>query len=204
MCPADPDDLVRGQFVGYRKEPGVAEDSDVETYACLRLSIDSWRWAGVPWYLRSGKMLATHVTEVVITLKAPPQQVFAATEPPPAVTNYIRIRFSPKSEIAIAARTKTPGQHFAGEQKELYLEDTHADAMLPYERLLGDAMVGNTELFAREDSVELAWAVVQPVLDHHGPALPYEPLSWGPPEATYFPGPSGWHESSVPGGTAVP
>jgi glucose-6-phosphate 1-dehydrogenase len=194
MRPADPDDILRGQFDGYRAEPGVAPDSDVETYACLRLWIDSWRWAGVPWYLRSGKQLPKHVTEVVVALKGPPQQVFAATEPLPAVTNYVRIRFSPKSEIAIAARMKTPGQHFSGEQKELYLEDTHPAAMSPYERLLGDAMADNPELFAREDSVELAWAVVQPVINDHGACVPYEIHSWGPAAAADFPGPAGWHE----------
>jgi glucose-6-phosphate 1-dehydrogenase len=183
MRPVDPAELVRGQFEGYRAEPGVAPGSDVETYAALRLWIDSWRWSGVPWYLRAGKQLAAHVTEVLVELKAPPQAVFADSEPAPGRTNYVRFRFNPRIEIAIAARIKVPGEDFVGEQQELYLEDTHPGAMGPYERLLGDALVGNAELFARQDSVERAWAVVEPVLDDHGPAHPYKIHSWGPRQA---------------------
>jgi glucose-6-phosphate 1-dehydrogenase len=194
MRPAEPDGLVRGQFDGYRDEPGVAPDSDVETYAALRLWIDSWRWAGVPWYLRAGKNLAAHVTEVVVELKTPPQAVFAATEATPGETNYVRFRFNPRIEIAIAARMKVPGEEFVGEQQELYLEDAHPGAMGPYERLLGDALVGNAELFARQDSVERAWAVVEPVLDEHGPAHPYKLHSWGPRQAaTLIRRDGGWH-----------
>jgi glucose-6-phosphate 1-dehydrogenase len=193
MRPVDPSELVRGQFDGYRSEPGVAPDSDTETYAALRLWIDSWRWAGVPFYLRAGKQLAAHVTEIIVELKGPPQAVFAETEPAPGETNYFRFRFNPKIEIAVAARTKTPGEKFVGSQQELFLADTHPGAG-PYERLLGDAIMGKTELFAREDSVERAWEIVQPVLDHHGPAHVYPVHSWGPPEAaTLIQGDGGWH-----------
>jgi glucose-6-phosphate 1-dehydrogenase len=171
---ADPDELVRGQFDGYRGEPGVAPESDVETYVALRLWIDSWRWSGVPWYLRAGKKLASHVTEIIVELKAPPRAVFDEAEPKPGKTNYIRFRFNPRVEIAVAARVKIPGEDFTGEQQELSLVDAEPGAMGPYERLLGDALVGNAELFAREDSVERAWAVVQPVLDDHGPAHLYK------------------------------
>ncbi|MDQ6948854.1 MAG: glucose-6-phosphate dehydrogenase [Actinomycetota bacterium] len=194
MRPVDPAELVRGQFDGYRAEAGVASDSDVETYACLRLWIDSWRWSGVPWYLRAGKQLAAHVTEVLVELKAPPQAVFARTEPAPGETNYVRFRFNPRIEIAIAARMKVPGEDFIGDQEELYLEDTHPGAMTAYERLLGDALAGNAELFAREDSVERAWAVVEPILEEHGPAHPYKVHSWGPRQAaTLIRRDGGWH-----------
>jgi glucose-6-phosphate 1-dehydrogenase len=198
MRPLDPAELVRGQFERYRAEPGVAADSDVETYAGLRMWIDSWRWAGVPWYLRAGKQLAAHVTEVLVELKAPPQAVFAASEPAPSETNYVRFRFNPRIEIAIAARMKVPGEEYAGEQEELYLADTHPAAMAPYERLLGDALAGKTELFARQDSVERAWAIVEPLLERHEPAHPYRVHSWGPRQAAVLARrDGGWHKPKL-------
>lgn len=183
MRPLASEDLVRGQYAGYREESGVAPDSDVETYAAVRLFIDSWRWAGVPWYLRAGKSLAETVTETWIEFKAPPQRLFADTLEPAGRANYIRFRFAPESQIALAARVKEPGKAFVGHQHELYLCNEHPGEEAPYERLLGDALVGNGMLFTREDGVEAAWAVVEPVLERHGPVQRYEPGSWGPAKA---------------------
>lgn len=183
MRPMQPDDLVRGQYEGYLDEPGVAPDSDVETFCALRLFIDSWRWDGVPWYLRSGKCLAGTVAEVLVELKAPPQRLFEDSLPVDGRTNYIRFRLSPDSTIALAARVKRVGKEFIGDQRELYLTEHQAEQMTPYERLLEDAMAGDGALFTREDAVEAAWAVVDPVLTKHHPAQPYPRGSWGPPQA---------------------
>jgi glucose-6-phosphate 1-dehydrogenase len=194
MRPLVPDDVVRGQYSGYRKEPGVAKQSDVETFCALRLFIDSWRWAGVPWYLRSGKFLPTTAAEVLVELKAPPQRLFDDSAPAEGRTNYLRFRLSPNSAIALAARVKCDGKEFVGVQRELLLLDEHAGAETPYERLLSDAMAGDGALFTREDAVEAAWAVVDPVLDHHHPVLPYKPGSWGPMQANaLIAADSRWH-----------
>lgn len=194
------DQLVRGQFEGYRDEDGVAEGSDVETFAAVRLTLDSWRWAGVPWYIRAGKRLAVRATEVLVELKAPPQAVFSDSEIPPGKTNYVRFRFNPQVAIAIGARVKTPGERFVGEQLELELHNEHPHEMTPYERLLGDAMAGDAMLFAREDAVEAAWRVVEPVLEHHRPAHPYPPGTWGPPEAdALIAADGGWHPPIISG-----
>lgn len=183
MRPLSSDGLVRGQYAGYREESGVAPDSDVETFVAPRLFIDSWRWAGVPWYLRAGKCLAETVTEISIELKAPPQRLFEDSLEPAGRANYTRFRFAPESQIALAARVKVPGKTFVGHQRELYLCNEHPDEEAPYERLLGDALSGNGMLFTREDGVEAAWAVVEPVLEHHGPVQQYQPGSWGPAQA---------------------
>jgi glucose-6-phosphate 1-dehydrogenase len=183
MRPLVPDDVVRGQYRGYRNEPGVAKRSDVETFCALRLFIDSWRWAGVPWYLRSGKCLATSAAEVLVELKPPPQRLFDDSYPADGRANYLRFRLSPNSAIALAARVKCDGKAFVGEQRELYLQDDHHGAEMPYQRLLSDAMAGDSALFSREDAVEAAWAVVDPVLDQHHPVFPYKPGSWGPKQA---------------------
>jgi glucose-6-phosphate 1-dehydrogenase len=183
MRPLASDDLVRGQYTEYRAEPGVAPTSDVETYAAVRLFIESWRWAGVPWYLRAGKCLAETVTEARIEFKAPPQRLFADSHQPAGRANYIRLRFAPESQIALAARVKEPGKAFVGHQRELYLCNEHPGEEAPYERLLGDALAGSGMLFTREDGVEAAWAVVEPVLERHGPVQRYEPGSWGPAQA---------------------
>jgi glucose-6-phosphate 1-dehydrogenase len=183
MRPLKPGDLVRGQYAGYRKEKGVARRSDVETFCALRLYIDSWRWAGVPWYLRSGKYLAETAAEVIVQLKAPPQRLFADSAPASGQTNYLRFRLSPSSAVALAARVKRAGKDFVGDQRELYLLDQRPGEEAPYERLLGDAMAGNGALFTREDAVEAAWAVVDPVLAKHPRARPYKRGSWGPKEA---------------------
>jgi glucose-6-phosphate 1-dehydrogenase len=183
MRPLKPDDLVRGQYAGYRKESGVAKRSDVETFCALRLFIDSWRWEGVPWYLRSGKFLAETATEVLVALKPPPQRLFADSVQVTGPANYFRFRISPSSAVALAARVKRAGKEFIGDQRELYLLEDQPGEEAPYERLLGDAMAGDGALFTREDAVEAAWAVVDPVLKTHGRARPYRHGSWGPKEA---------------------
>jgi glucose-6-phosphate 1-dehydrogenase len=194
MRPLKPDDLVRGQYAGYRKEPHVAKNSDVETFCALRLFIDSWRWEGVPWYLRSGKCLANTSHEVVVELKAPPQRLFADSAPTTGRANYLRFRLSPGSAIALAARVKSAGKEFVGEQHELHLIEEQSGAESPYERLLGDAMAGDGALFSREDAVEAAWRVVDPVLKRHSRVRPYKRRSWGPKEAdALIASIGGWH-----------
>ncbi len=183
MRPLTPDDVVRGQFEGYRDEPGVAKDSDVETFCAMRVMIDSWRWAGVPWYLRSGKNLATTACEVLVELKSPPQLLFEDAGPAEAGGNYFRFRISPEPAIALAARVKTPGEEFVGSQRELSLLNAQAGGEKPYERLLGDALAGESALFTTQAAVEAAWAVVDPVLENHSAALPYSKGTWGPSEA---------------------
>jgi glucose-6-phosphate 1-dehydrogenase len=183
MRPLKPEDLVRGQYAGYREEPGVAKRSDVETFCALRLFIDSWRWEGVPWYLRSGKFLAATAAEVIVQLKPPPQRLFADSAPVAGRANYLRFRLSPNTAVALAARVKRAGKEFVGDQRELYLLDELPGKEAPYERLLGDAMAGNGALFTREDAVEAAWAVVDPVLSNHDRVHPYQRHSWGPKEA---------------------
>ena len=195
--PLKPDDLVRGQYAGYRKEPDVAKNSDVETFCALRLFIDSWRWQGVPWYLRSGKYLADTATEVLVELKPPPQRLFADSAPTTGPANYLRFRLSPSSAIALAARVKLAGKEFIGDQRELYLFEEQDGEESPYERLLGDAMSGDGALFTREDAVEAAWAVVDPVLKTHHRARPYKRHSWGPKEADAIITADGfWHNPS--------
>jgi glucose-6-phosphate 1-dehydrogenase len=194
MRPLKPEDCVRGQYVGYRDEQGVAKDSDVETFCALRLFIDSWRWHGVPWYLRSGKCLAAKATEVLVELKPPPQSLFDDAIPVSGPANYLRFRISPNSAVALAARVKRAGKEFVGDQRELFLLDEMPGQETPYERLLGDAMAGNGALFTREESVEAAWSVVDPILKVHRPAHPYPPGSWGPQEADELIAPDGeWH-----------
>ncbi len=194
MRPLQADDVVRGQYVGYRKEPGVAKSSDVETFCALRLFIDSWRWEGVPWYLRSGKCLAHTAAEVLVELKPPPQRLFDDSRPVAGRANYLRFRLSPNSAVALAARVKRPGKEFIGDQRELYLLEDQPGAEAPYERLLGDAMAGDGALFTREDAVEAAWVVVDPVLKTHHRVHPYKRGSWGPKEANVLiEADGGWH-----------
>jgi glucose-6-phosphate 1-dehydrogenase len=194
MRPLKSADVVRGQYAGYRKEPDVAKNSDVETFCALRLFIDSWRWEGVPWYVRSGKYLADTATEVLVELKPPPQRLFADSAPATSPANYVRFRLSPNSAIALAARVKLAGKEFVGDQRELYLFEEQDGEESPYERLLGDAMIGDGALFTREDAVEAAWAVVDPVLKTHHRACPYKRHSWGPKQADALIAPDGsWH-----------
>jgi glucose-6-phosphate 1-dehydrogenase len=203
MRPLKSDDLVRGQYDGYRKEKDVAKNSDVETFCALRLFIDSWRWEGVPWYLRSGKYLAATATEVLVELKPSPQSLFSDSEPTTGRANYLRFRISPDSAIALAARVKVAGKDFIGAQRELYVSEERPGQEAPYERLLGDAMAGDGALFTREDAVEAAWAVVDPVLNHHHRVRPYKRRSWGPKGADAILAAGGnWHNprpEEIPG-----
>jgi glucose-6-phosphate 1-dehydrogenase len=194
MRPLTPSDVVRGQYEGYRDEQDVAKDSDVETFCALRLFIDSWRWAGVPFYLRSGKFLAVTATEILVELKPAPQRLFEDSLPTEGRANYLRFRLSPDASIALATRVKTVGKEFIGEQRELFLCEELAGQEAPYERLLGAAMQGDGALFTREDAVEAAWAVVDPVLRQHAPAILYPRGSWGPKQADALFEPGGsWH-----------
>lgn len=193
MRPLKPSEMVRGQYVGYRKEQDVARHSDVETYCALRLYIDSWRWDGVPWYLRSGKCLPSTASEIVVELKPPPQRLFADATTKSGASNYLRFRLSPNSAVALAARVKLAGEQFIGEQKELYLCEEQPGEETPYERLLGDAMAGDGALFTREDAVEAAWAVVNGVLKNHPKVELYKPGTWGPKKAnSLIAGDGGW------------
>jgi glucose-6-phosphate 1-dehydrogenase len=188
--PLSPDDLVRGQFRGYRNEDGVAPDSTVETFAAVRLHIDCWRWEGVPFFIRAGKCLPATTTEVLVTLKQPPLSRLAARE-----TNYVRFRLSPDVTIGIGALVKRSGDRLLGEPTELkVVHHPDGDEMDAYERLLGDAMNGDDTLFARQDSVEAAWAIVQPILGGATPLHEYEPGTWGPDEAAQLTADvGGWH-----------
>ena len=185
--------MVRGQFRGYRDEPGVAKDSYIGTYAALKLWVDSWRWAGVPFFVRGGKALHKTVTEVIVELKTPPQVVFQ--EAVFSKGNYVRFRLGPDVQIAIGARAKRPGDGMAGRPVELaVVQQGTGDEMDAYERLLGDAMDGDPTLFARYDTVEAAWRIVEPVI--HGPSdlWEYEPGTWGPPQADRLVADvGGWH-----------
>ncbi|MGB7754444.1 MAG: glucose-6-phosphate dehydrogenase [Salinisphaera sp.] len=195
MQPLTADALVRGQYDGYRQEANVAPDSDVETFCAARLFIDSWRWGGVPWYLRAGKRLPTTAVEVRVQLHAPPQHLFDDADPGAGPANYLRFKLQPASSIALAARIKQPGKAFVGNQRELYLHEDNHQAETPYERLLGDAMAGDGALFTSQDAVEAAWAVVEPVLGEHAPVVAYAPGSWGPAGAdTLIAGDGTWHD----------
>lgn len=189
--PLSPRNVVRGQFRGYRDEHGVAADSQVETFVALVLEIDSWRWKGVPIYIRAGKRLPLTCTEVYVELDLPP-----AIGDAELVPNHWRFRVNPEMSIALGAMIKTPGEKMAGEAVELLLSHyPQGDEMGAYERLLGDALKGDAALFAREDSVEAAWRIVEPVLGNKVPVEPYEPGSWGPKSAeTSLVPPGGWHE----------
>lgn len=185
------DDVVRGQFTGYLVEPGVAPNSPVETFAAVRFFVDTWRWQDVPFFIRAGKNMPVHVTEVVVRLKRPPLDVFDPIKP--ADQNYVRFRIDPQVVIAIGAQRKAPGDDMIGEQVELTALDDSKGDMPPYERLIGDAMNGNGQLFTRQDASELAWRIVGPVLGDTTPPHLYEPLTWGPADVMAgFGPPNGW------------
>lgn len=175
------DDLVRGQYQGYRDTKGVAADSLVETFVALRLHIDSWRWAGVPFYIRTGKSLPVTATEVLVEMKRPPQSLFDQAQPRDA--DYFRFRLSPDMSISLGALAKKPGETMTGEPVELVASHQSGSERPPYERLIGDATRGDQSLFASEDLVEAAWRVVDGVLDDRTAPHVYEPGTWGPPEA---------------------
>ena len=192
--PLSPDNLVRGQFRGYRAEAGVAPDSTVETFAAVRLFVDSWRWEGVPFLIRAGKSLAVTATEVMVRFKKPPLIKLA-----PGDANYVRFRLNPEVTIGICARVKKAGEQMTSEPAEFQIaHNPLGDEMDAYERLLGDAMNGDAMLFARQDGVEAAWAVVQPILGNVTPIHEYEPGSWGPSEADALAADvGGWHAPVV-------
>ncbi len=185
MRPLDTSAMVRGQYVGYRDEPGVEANSTVETYVAARLEIDSWRWADVPWYIRIGKGLAASATEAVVELREPPRLLFDQAGSPPPGRNLIRLRLGKHDGVTFALQAKTPGPNLDSEEIDVDVDFAAAlgarqDA---YERLLGDALQGSLRRFARQDVVEGTWKIVQPALDHDGPIYPYFRGSWGPLEA---------------------
>jgi glucose-6-phosphate 1-dehydrogenase len=195
MRPLGPDDVVRGQFRGYRDEPGVAADSQVETFAALRVYIDTWRWEGVPFYIRAGKELPVTATDVLVELKRPPLAVFDAIAADQS--NRFHFRLSPDVFIAARARVKAPGDRMVGDNGELIARSQPADDMTPYELLLGDAMEGDAMLFASADSIEAAWRVVQPVLAGMPPPGIYDRGTWGPADANrLIVGDGRWHDPS--------
>ena len=194
--------IVRGQYRGYRDEDGVGKSSDIETYAALRFEIDSWRWADVPFFVRTGKRLPVTATEVMATFRRPPQRLFDEELPPRA--NYLRFRLGPdRVAIALGVRVKASGEAMSGRETELFACNSNADEMTPYERLLGDAMRGDATLFARQDSVEVSWEIVDALLASGPQAEPYDSGTWGPTAADrmverY----GGWYDPPAQGGCA--
>ena len=193
MRPLKSGQVARGQFRGYRGERGVAPDSRVETFAALCLHIDTWRWAGVPFYIRAGKCLPVTATEVMVKLKSPPLAIF--DQPGDGPGNYFRFRLGPEVMIAAGTRVKRPGEEMHGEAAELVAHHAVSGGDLPYERLLSDAIRGDASLFTRDDSVEAAWRVVEPILGAGVPPAEYEPGTWGPPAAaTVLASGERWHD----------
>src|SRR5262249_36610706 len=183
--------VVRGQFDGYLKEPGVAPGSKVETYAAVKLEVDSWRWQGVPFFIRAGKDMPLTATEVLVDLKRPPLSRLS-----PEHRHYFRVRLRPTISITIGVRVKKPGPQIDSMPTELMaVEHPGGDEMEAYERLLTDAMKGDATLFVREDAVEAAWLVVEKILGNATPVYPYAPGTWGPKEADRLTAnPQGWHD----------
>jgi glucose-6-phosphate 1-dehydrogenase len=197
ICPLTPDSIVRGQYDGYRKVDGVAPGSLVETFVAVRLEIDSWRWAGVPIYIRAGKLLPVTCTEALVEFKRPPKECFG--EHVPTTSAHMRIRLNPDMTIGLGVRVKTPGERMVGRDVELELHRQSSADMPPYERLLGDASRGNSELFARQDLIEAQWRIVEPILGNVTPFYPYAPGSWGPEEANQLIGNDGpWVNPATP------
>jgi glucose-6-phosphate 1-dehydrogenase len=194
--PLTPESIVRGQYDGYRSVPGVAPGSPVETFVAIKLQIDSWRWAGVPIYIRAGKMLPVTCTEALVAFKRPPRETFG--EIVPNASAHMRIRVSPDLTIGLGVRVKIPGERMVGHDVELDLRRQPANDRPPYERLLGDASRGNSELFSRQDLIEAQWRIVQPVLGNATPLYSYQPGTWGPEEARQLIGSDGpWMDPAV-------
>jgi glucose-6-phosphate 1-dehydrogenase len=189
--PIEATGVVRGQFRGYREEPGVAPDSTTETFAAMRLEVHNWRWQDVPFFIRAGKCLPVTRTEIVVRLRRPPKLLRSRDFPFPA--NYFRFRLSPEFVIALGAMVRAPGEKLAGEEVELELARDEGKDLEPYDELLGDAMTGDSFRFARQDYVEEAWRIVDPAIAAGTPIHTYDPGSWGPKAA----------ESLVPGGWFV-
>lgn len=192
LRPIDPADTIRAQFRGYRNEKGVAPDSQVETFAALRLYIDTWRWAGVPFYIRAGKCLPVTTTEVVVTLKRPPIEIFDEIEA--AESNYFRFQLSPDVNISLCTQVKQPGEEMCGETVELNARHANASENSPYERLLGDALQGDHSLFTSDESVEAAWRVVDPILNNPTVVSEYECGTWPAAAESMAAGVMGWHK----------
>ena len=194
MRPIDPSALVRGQYVGYRDEPGVSSDSPIETFAAVRLEIDSWRWAGVPWYVRCGKALKAAATEVVVEFREPPSMLFDEAGGPPPNRNLVRFRLGSNDGVTFTLQAKTPGPHLDSQDVDIAVDFAAAlgERREAYERLLDDALAGSSRRFAREDIVEQTWRVTQPALDQPGPVHPYFRGSWGPSEADRILGGDHW------------
>jgi glucose-6-phosphate 1-dehydrogenase len=195
MRPLDPKEVVRGQFHGYRDEKGVAKDSQVETFAALRLHIDTWRWADVPFYIRAGKNLPITATEVTVTLKRPPLTIFDPSDAMPA--NYFRLRLSPEVVIGEGALAKLNGEDMRGEPVELIARHNTQTERSPYERLLSDAVRGDNSLFTQDDAVEAAWRVIDPILSAGPPVVEYEPGTWGPKAAADIVTGGAWHDPQI-------
>ena len=193
--PLKPEDVSRGQYEGYQSVDGVAENSTTETYAAIRLWVDNWRWDGIPFYVRAGKNMPVHATEVRVEFRRPPRVVF--DEPMNATENYVRFRIFPKIAIDMGARAKLPGEEMVGENIELTAVDTHPTEMTAYERLIGDALVGDSTLFATQEEVDAAWRIVDPILGNVVPARPYPIKTWGPTGEDCIEPPGGWHEPST-------
>jgi glucose-6-phosphate 1-dehydrogenase len=185
MRPIDTAHLVRGQYVGYRDEEGVDPNSSVETFVAARLEIDSWRWAGVPWYVRVGKGLAQDASEAVVELREPPRMLFDEEGSPPPERNLIRLRLGKNDGVTFALQAKTPGPSLDSQEVDVDVDFAAAlgERQDAYERLLGDALIGSLRRFARQDVVEGTWRVIQPALDQPGQIFPYFRNSWGPSEA---------------------
>jgi glucose-6-phosphate 1-dehydrogenase len=195
--PADPAYVVRGQYQGYAAVPGVRPGSKVETFVAMRLFIDSWRWAGVPIYIRAGKMLPVTATEVIVHFKRPPRETF--DELVPTSSGHMRMRISPDVSIGLGVRVKLPGERMIGEDVEMILTERAAEMRPPYQRLLWDAIRGLGELFGRQDIVDAQWRIVEPVLDETTPVYPYAPASWGPAEVEALIAPHGpWRDPGLP------
>jgi glucose-6-phosphate 1-dehydrogenase len=198
MKSIDPAHLVRGQYVGYRDEPGVAKDSTVETFAAARLEIESWRWAGVPWYVRCGKALKTSSTEVVVEFREPPSLLFDEAGGPPPARNLVRFRLGTHDGVTFTVQAKTPGPHLDSQNVDVAVDFAAAlgERREAYERLLDDALAGLPRRFAREDVVELTWRIVQPALDTPGPVHPYFRGEWGPAQADRILDGDSWYTPS--------
>ena len=190
--PLEAAQVVRGQYASYQSVPGVKSGSTVETFVAAKLFIDSWRWAGVPIYIRAGKALAATATEVMVDFKRPPRETFTESISP--ASGHMRMRISPDVQIALGLRVKHPGEGVQGQDVELVLTEQETVFLPPYQRLLGDAMRGIEDLFGRQDIVDAQWRIVEPILDEAAPPIPYARGSWGPEEADQLIGSDGpWH-----------
>jgi len=178
--PLDETSIVRGQYRGYRSVPGVRPDSDVDTFVAVKLTVDSWRWAGVPIYIRAGKCLPATAVEATVQFSPPPRNVFGDEKP---ALNHLRMRLSPDVSIAMGLKIKRPGEAMVGDPVEMVLSEQTGSLTPPYQRLLGDALRGDGELFSREDIVDAQWRIVEPVLKNPPPVTVYEPGTWGPEAA---------------------